>query len=128
MATKRTKPNSPSNGTRTYTESLMHGIKDSYVFSNELLQKYGLNDMREMEAVNESISNAHKYGNKEIKRGITNMIKGMEQAVVIYSEMKSEIQQLHQGILTLRKELSESRDQLLLTETTSMQKMEVCSI
>ena len=130
MAAKRTKTlaNISGGGALTYNQSLLNGISDTFVFSEEILRKYGVNDPREIEAVNESISNAHKYGNKEIKRGISNMVKGMEQAVAIYTEMKSEIQKLHQGILSMRKELTETREQLLLAETTASHKMEVCCI
>ena len=127
MASKRTKTNSPANSL-TYTESLLGGLRVAAVSTSkgELLQKYGLSDRYEIEAVDAHMYNALKYGCDAQKKGISNLFTGMEQAVVIYTELKSEIHTLHQGILMMRKEVSETRDQLLLAETTASHKMEVC--
>ncbi len=122
MSTKRIR-STPSSG--TYNESLMHGIDSCFVVNRELLLKYGVSNQIEADAINGVISTAHKYGCEALSHGLSNLFNGMDQAVVAFSEMKYEIQTLHQGILVLRKEVSDTRDLLYIAETTASQKMEV---
>ena len=103
----------------------MHGIDSCFVVNRELLLKYGVSNQSEADAINGVISTAHKYGCEALSHGLSNLFNGMDQAVVAFSEMKYEIQTLHQGILVLRKEVADTRDQLYIAETIALQKTEV---
>ncbi len=96
-----------------------------FLLTESCFLKYGLSNQHEVDAVNGVISTAHKYGCEALSSGLSNLFNGMDQAVVAFSEMKYEIQTLHQGILALRKEVADTRDQLYIAETTASQKMEV---
>lgn len=91
----------------------------------DLLRKYGVEDTREIEAVENFIRQTHFYGNNALSHGLLMMFNGMQHAVAIYSEMKAEIYSLHQCILELKKEATDAKDQLAIAETTARQRLEV---
>ena len=93
--------------------------------SKELFQMYGLSNQQEIEALDTLLRHSHKYGNNDLRNGLSNMFRGMEHAVKVYSEMKNEIHSLHDGILVMRNEASEAKDQLLIAETMARQRLEV---
>ena len=94
-----------------------------------ILHKFGVTDHQEVEAVETCIRNAHAYGNSALSNGLANMFEGMAHAVRIYTDMKMEIHNLHEGILALRNEASEAKDRILSEESTRLRAMEVtCTI
>jgi hypothetical protein len=89
----------------------------------------------EAEVVETCIRNAHAYGNKlpttvaaALSNGLANMLEGMAHAVRIYTDMKMEIHNLHEGIFALRDEASEAKDRIIGEESTRLRKMEVMSL
>jgi hypothetical protein len=93
----------------------------------DILHKFGITDHQEAEAVETCIRNAHAYGNNALSNGLSNMFEGMAHAVRVYTDMKMEIHNLHEGILTLRNEASETKDRIISEESTRLRKIEVIS-
>ncbi len=94
----------------------------------DVLHKFGITDRQEAEAVETCIRNAHAYGNSALSNGLANMFEGMAHAVRIYTDMKMEIHNLHEGILTLRNDASEAKDRIISEESTRLRKMEVTNL
>jgi len=93
--------------------------------SADLLQKYGVNDARQQEAVEALVRGTNTYGNGHLLNGLHTMFKGMSRAVDVHTEMTNEIHLLHEGILTLRKEVSDAKEQLSTAEAMAQQRIEV---
>jgi hypothetical protein len=91
----------------------------------DLLQKYGMADQSEMDAIEALVRNAYEYGNDTVKNGLATMFHGMENAVRVYVDMKQEIHTLHEGIMLMKQEALEMKEQLTLAETLARQKAEV---
>ena len=96
-------------------------------FLEELLQKFGIAEKNELDIVVSFIQNTNDWGHETLQRGLENMFGGMQRASVVYSEMKSEIQILHQGILAVKKEAREAKDQLIIADSAAVQRTEVCA-
>jgi hypothetical protein len=86
----------------------------------DLLQKYGLVDQTEIDAIEAFVRHAYDYGNDTLKNGLTAMFTGMENAVRVYLEMKQEIHTLHEGILSMKQEALEMKEQLAMAEQYSL--------
>lgn len=93
--------------------------------SADLLQKYGVNDAQQQEAVEALVRGTNTFGNSHLLNGLHAMFKGMSRAVDVHTEMTNEIHLLHEGILTLRKEVSDAREQLSTAEAMAQQHIEV---
>ncbi len=91
----------------------------------DLLQKYGLVDHRETDAIEALVRNAYDYGNDTLKNGLATMFRGMENAIKVYMDMKQEIHTLHEGILIMKQEAQEAKEQLAIAETLTQQRAEV---
>jgi hypothetical protein len=94
-------------------------------FDPELLQKYGIINQTEMDAVESLIRSAFGYGNEALRNGLLTMFRGMEQAVKVYMEMKNETVMLHEGILSMKKETLDMKKQINAAENVMRQKIEV---
>jgi len=109
----------------TYAHKITPIQDHTIPMSEDLLRKYGVSDQHEIEAVETFIRNAHFYGNKSLSQGLSNLFKGMANAVDIYSSMREEILSLHKGVLDLQKEASDAKDQATNAELIAIQKLEV---
>jgi hypothetical protein len=104
---------------------MSHQCADIIPANADLLQKYGMADRGEMDAIAALVRNAYAYGNDTVKNGLTTMFHGMENAVSVYADMKKEVHTLHDGILFMKQEAQEMKEQLTLAETLARQKAEV---
>jgi hypothetical protein len=53
------------------------------------------------------------------------MFSGMQNAMEVYAQMTTEIHSLHEGIVAMKKEVTEAKEQGLIAETASIQEAEV---
>ena len=93
--------------------------------SAELLQMYGLSDAHQAEAVEALVRSACTYGNESLVAGLRTMLDGMAKAIEIHAETKNEIYLLHEGILRMKQEVSDTQEQLATTEAMAEQNLQV---
>ena len=78
-----------------------------------------------METLDAFLDNFARFGCESLKNSLASMFTGMKNAMDVYSHMKTEIHSLHEGIMELRKELTEAKEQHLIAETAAIQSAEV---
>ena len=93
--------------------------------SEELLEKFGLTERLELQTLKDFLSNTLQYGNESLKSGLENLFDGMEHAVSVYSKLIEEVNMLNNGIISLKLDANEAREQALLAETMTAQRSEV---
>ena len=86
---------------------------------------YGLSDAHQAEAVEALVRGACTYGNESLVAGLWTMLDGMAKAIEIHAETKNEIYLLHEGILRMKQEVSDTQEQLTTTEAMAEQNLQV---
>jgi hypothetical protein len=90
-----------------------------------LLRTFGISDVDELETLEAFLLNSVKFGSDQLKSGLANMFSGMQNAMEVYAQMTTEIHSLHEGIVAMKKEVTEAKEQGLIAETASIQEAEV---
>jgi len=122
MHNKRPK-STPETHPTTGQNPLQHA--NSHVNRTLILQNFGLTDAVELETLEAFLGNFARFGCEPLKNGLVNMFNGMKHAMDVYSHMTIEIHSLHEGIVELKKELTEVKEQHLIAETAAIQTAEV---
>ncbi len=91
----------------------------------QILHNFGLYDSQELETLDAFLENFARFGCEPLKDGLTNLFKGMQTAMDVYSQMKTEMHALHAGVVELKQELTEAKEQHIAAETAAVQSMEV---
>jgi hypothetical protein len=91
----------------------------------QILHNFGLYDSQELETLDAFLENFVRFGCEPLKDGLTNLFKGMQTAMDVYSQMKTEMHSLHVGVVELKQELTEAKEQHIAAETAAVQSMEV---
>ena len=105
-------------------QSRQHTCK-SVPINADLLQKYGVCEVHQTEAVEALVRSACTYGNESLISGLQRMFQGMQTAVEIHTETTNEIYLLHEGILRMKHEVSDAKEQLATAEAMAQQHMQV---
>ena len=92
-----------------------------------LLRKYGLSEVHQTDAVEALVRSACTYGNESLITGLQIMFKGMNAAVEIHAETTNEIYLLHEGILRMKQEVSDTKEQMASAEAMAQQHMQVAA-
>jgi hypothetical protein len=90
-----------------------------------LLRNFGISDADELETLEAFLLNSVKYGSDPLKSGLANMFRGMQHAMEVYSQMTTEVHSLHEGIVAMKKEVTEAKEHSLIAETAAFQAAEV---
>ncbi len=100
-----------------------HPVHASCCLANEtqLLRNFGLTDEVELDTVGAFLCHSVNWGSESLVNGFSNMFKGMHKAIEVYGQMKAEMNSLHTGIMAMKSEMSELKDQHVATETAAIQ-------
>ena len=124
MSNKRPKPAHESTPyPSSASQALLHN--NPAINRMQILQNFGLTDPTELETLNAFLDNFGRFGCEPLKNGLTSMFMGMKNAMDVYSHMKAEIHSLHEGIVELKKELTEAKEQHLIAEAAAIHSAEV---
>ncbi len=86
---------------------------------------FGLTDTEELDTIGAFLCHSVKWGSEPLVLGFANMFKGMKKAVVVYEQMKVEIHSLHIGVLAMKSEINDLKDQHTATEALAAHVAEV---
>ena len=89
------------------------------------LRNFGITDTTELETLEAFFLNSVKYGSDSLKSGLANMFEGMQNASELHSQMTTEIHTLYEGIVAMKRDILEAKEQGLAAETIAIQATEV---
>ena len=90
-----------------------------------ILRNFGITDTTELETLEAFFLNSVKYGSDSLKSGLANMFEGMQNASELHSQMTTEIHTLYEGIVAMKRDILEAKEQGLAAETIAIQATEV---
>ncbi len=91
----------------------------------QILQNFGLHDPQELETMDAFLENFARFGCEPLKEGLTSLFEGMKHAMDVHSQNETELHSLHAGVIDLKKELTEAKEQHIAAESATTQMMEV---
>ncbi len=95
------------------------------VINADLLGKFLTDNTADMDTLLSFIEWLFSFSDEKIKRCLVSMFTGMANAISLFSSMKDEVKALNQGILAMKGQAEDYKEQLLYIEITTTQKFEV---